>query len=245
MNIYIYNYLIMECLNCNNKFVTKKCSNCKIAWFCSKECQINGWKDHKKYCIKDEYLLWSCTEKISFFNNINNLQLSYKTKISTAIENYNLANSYFNKLILMQNSYHNFNDVYDQIINVSIISFKDNETEWRLLQNHSKEMYECYAIKSDDWSLTLIAFYDQLYEETINFRILISLSIAHCYFSLRLFYITKKKNTNIDKFFNECKNYYEIALLYKSKIKTIDYINNINNFMVKLEKIKRFIQKTF
>ena len=230
----------MECLHCGNKPALKKCGNCKIAWFCSKECQTLGWKEHKKYCIKDEYLIWSQSEKLNFFMNINNLQLSYKPKATTAVDSYKLANSYLNKLLTLQHSYTKTD--YEQTINVTIIYFRDSETEWRLLQSHSKEMIECYSGKDDDWSLTLIAFYEQLYEESSNYRVLICLSITHCYFSLRLLYLKYDIN---DTLYKECKNYYELALLYKSKIKTLDYIDNINNFMLKLEKTKRFIQNCF
>ena len=172
--------------------------------------------------------------------NINNLQISYKNKVSSAINSYKLANSYLNKLLEIQHSYTKTN--YEETINVTIIYFRDAESEWRLFQNHSKEMIECYSDKKDDWSLTLVAFYEQLYEESSNYRVLICLSIAHCYFSLRLLYLKSDINNSMYK---ECKNYYELALLYKKKIKTVDYLDKINNFMIKLEKTKRFIQNYF
>tara|TARA_X000000368_G_C22901864_1_gene654457 strand:- start:62 stop:745 length:684 start_codon:yes stop_codon:yes gene_type:complete len=227
----------MKCLFCGNKPVTKKCSNCKIAWFCSKECQTNGWKHHKKTCVKDEYLIWSYTEKIQFFDNINNLQKSYQNKVLNALNTYNLANNYLNKLLDIQKSY--VKEDYEKHINVTIVYFRDSEIEWRLLKVHIKEMLECYNNKDDDWSLALIAFYEQFNEETTKFRTLICLSIAHCYFSLKLLY--KDKDIN-DRFYKECKNNYELALLFKSNLKSVDYIETINNFMLKLEKIKRFIQ---
>ncbi len=28
----------------------KRCSRCKHEWYCSRECQIKGWKPHKDMC---------------------------------------------------------------------------------------------------------------------------------------------------------------------------------------------------
>lgn len=227
----------MECLYCGSMPATKKCSICKIAWFCSKECQTNGWKHHKRTCMKDEYLIWSHGEKKKFFIDINNLQNSYKDKVSTALNTFHLANSYLNNLLNIQQSY--IKEDYEHHINVTTVYFRDSEVEWRLLKTHTKDMLECYSDKDDDWSLAVAAFYEQLNEETTKFRALICLSIAHCFFSLKLLY--KDKDVN-DMFYKECKNNYELALLFKSKLKTLDYIENINNFMIKLKKVKRFIQ---
>lgn len=236
----------MECLECGTTPALKKCSNCKIAWFCSKECQTKGWKKHKKYCIKDEYLIWSQKEKLDFYVNINNLQTSYKNKVTSAVESFKLANGFLNELLKIQNSYNKESQNYDQVINISILHLRDSETEWRLLQTHTKEMYNLYHTKTDDWSLTLSAFYEQLNIESIHFRTLICLSLAHCYFSLRLHLINNKNNTDIiTKLYNECKNYYELALLYKSKITIPEYIDDVSNFMIKLEKIKRFMRQLF
>lgn len=229
----------MECLRCNSKPATKKCGNCKIVWYCSKKCQTLDWELHKTYCIEDEYLIWSQNEKINFYDNINNLQTSYKNKAIVALNSYKLAKKYFDKILELQHSYTKTN--YEQIINTTIIYLRDAETEWRLFQNHSKEMIECNNNKDDDWSTVLVVFYEQLYEESSNYRVLICLSIAHCYFSLRLLHLKDDINNILYK---ECKNYYELALLYKQKIKTVEYIDNINNLMVKLEQTKRFIQKT-
>lgn len=33
-----------------NKF--KKCSRCKLSYYCSKECQINHWSRHQTFCVE-------------------------------------------------------------------------------------------------------------------------------------------------------------------------------------------------
>ena len=38
-----------KCAVCQ-KNTLKRCSGCYLAWYCGKECQISGWKDHKKEC---------------------------------------------------------------------------------------------------------------------------------------------------------------------------------------------------
>jgi hypothetical protein len=43
----------VECFHCLVKMKqreTKKCSRCKFAYYCSKECQKNNWKEHKLGC---------------------------------------------------------------------------------------------------------------------------------------------------------------------------------------------------
>mmetsp|Transcript_11869 Transcript_11869/g.32105 ORF Transcript_11869/g.32105 Transcript_11869/m.32105 type:complete len:94 (+) Transcript_11869:138-419(+) len=32
------------------KDAEKRCSRCKTAWYCSRECQLAGWKKHKPFC---------------------------------------------------------------------------------------------------------------------------------------------------------------------------------------------------
>ena len=39
-----------HCENCK-KDATKRCSKCKSVWYCSRECQVQNWKDHKATCI--------------------------------------------------------------------------------------------------------------------------------------------------------------------------------------------------
>jgi hypothetical protein len=41
------------CHNCKKKdkeYTFKKCSRCKIYYYCSKKCQIDDWNHHKHYC---------------------------------------------------------------------------------------------------------------------------------------------------------------------------------------------------
>ena len=39
------------CYCCNHSNHTKLCSKCRSVYYCSKECQKNHWKVHKKYCV--------------------------------------------------------------------------------------------------------------------------------------------------------------------------------------------------
>jgi len=45
------------CQNCSKfdiKYTFAKCIVCKSAHYCSRECQKIDWKEHKKFCIKNE-----------------------------------------------------------------------------------------------------------------------------------------------------------------------------------------------
>lgn len=42
--------VISECAKCG-KYATDRCSRCNIARYCSRECQKEDWKEHKKRCI--------------------------------------------------------------------------------------------------------------------------------------------------------------------------------------------------
>lgn len=39
------------CAGCG-KPASKRCSKCKSEWYCSKECQVKRWKQHREMCIK-------------------------------------------------------------------------------------------------------------------------------------------------------------------------------------------------
>lgn len=41
-----------RCNTCNKRGKMKKCTQCKCTYYCSKECQIQDWKKHKKRCKK-------------------------------------------------------------------------------------------------------------------------------------------------------------------------------------------------
>ena len=41
---------------------TLRCAGCKNIWYCSKECQREGWKDHSKKCHPEEVLCPYCKE---------------------------------------------------------------------------------------------------------------------------------------------------------------------------------------
>lgn len=47
-----------SCANCGapgtNDLTLKLCSRCKLVSYCGKDCQVQHWKDHKKFCISPE-----------------------------------------------------------------------------------------------------------------------------------------------------------------------------------------------
>ncbi|KAM7358882.1 zinc finger MYND-type containing 10 [Cochliomyia hominivorax] len=43
---------INKCENCFAE-AEKKCSNCKVVYYCSRKCQLDDWTEHKKKCIKN------------------------------------------------------------------------------------------------------------------------------------------------------------------------------------------------
>lgn len=43
---------VQVCANCKKPNPQKKCSACKQACYCSQECQVNHWAEHKKVCKK-------------------------------------------------------------------------------------------------------------------------------------------------------------------------------------------------
>ncbi len=48
---------LVTCPNIEEKYGKYKvCSRCKISNYCSKECQIADWKEHKKYCYADNVI---------------------------------------------------------------------------------------------------------------------------------------------------------------------------------------------
>lgn len=58
---YLTKKYIYKCISCNNFFENelKKCGKCKKIEYCSKECLINHWPRHKKYChdINDDVIV--------------------------------------------------------------------------------------------------------------------------------------------------------------------------------------------
>lgn len=38
-----------KCTECG-KVATQRCSKCKNAWYCSRDCQLRQWKTHKPMC---------------------------------------------------------------------------------------------------------------------------------------------------------------------------------------------------
>jgi hypothetical protein len=65
-----FNY---ECNKCNKFCDLNKCSKCNNVIYCSKECQIKDWKDHKKICKinnGNKELIFKCIldHNIDFYN---------------------------------------------------------------------------------------------------------------------------------------------------------------------------------
>jgi hypothetical protein len=251
--------MTIKCFNCGNDNATKKCNRCKSVWFCSKECQLAKWKEHKKDCKscenvisevtegynvpKETYqpkdlknpsestedLIWpSIEEKEKFYIRINNLQTSYKAKFLTAIESYTITCNFLNKLFNTQIDYLYKNivdDKYKDILQATVVCLKDSEAEWRILQAHSSEMSKIFKDKTDtDWNMTLYAFYDQMYLETTNYRALICLGLSHCYYFLKFVNTDEKLIKDFNDYYSAHK---DLALLYKSKLTDIHYIQKI------------------
>lgn len=38
-----------KCEECGDP-ATQRCSKCKVAWYCSRDCQLRQWKKHKAIC---------------------------------------------------------------------------------------------------------------------------------------------------------------------------------------------------
>lgn len=38
-----------KCEECG-ALATQRCSKCKMAWYCSRDCQLRQWKKHKQIC---------------------------------------------------------------------------------------------------------------------------------------------------------------------------------------------------
>ena len=45
-----------RCFKCDKKGPVKKCVQCNLAYYCSKECQAGDWKAHKVFCktVRDD-----------------------------------------------------------------------------------------------------------------------------------------------------------------------------------------------
>ena len=235
---------MVNCFFCGKEDAINKCVKCKKAWFCNKECQKKGWKEHKSKCSE----LYNSVEEENNFNiAINNLKKSYDNRFSLAIKSY--RNAYF-KLenvfnIQVDYLYLNIkNNKYIEILHDTLIYLKDAETDWRLLQSHAAKMKNFYEKnKNTEWDMVLDAFYDQLFEETTNNRILVYLGLMHCYYFISIEITDNEKSRkNYENYYNA---YYDLICLYKSKLKDEKYIANIKQGLQNIEKfIKQFKLKT-
>lgn len=227
------------CFNCGIENATKKCAKCKSVWFCSKECQVIGWKEHKKNCKNEEDLLWTKEEKEEFYTKINALQNSYKNKFLVALNSYKIATDKLAQIFNIQYDYickNIKNPKYPELMDEALLFLKDADTEFRLLQSHSNKMLNIYKDdKVNEWNMTLYAFYDQMYEETTNCRALVCCGITHCYYFLILMF--KDDIKMIDYCKKYCLAYYDLVVLYKTKINDQKYIDNIDKTLKNTKEI--------
>lgn len=72
---------LLICFNCcgpGGKFeIEGRCSQCKLAVYCSKECQKQDWKDHKELCLIFKNMMEDESEKKSR-DHVMNSYLKYK-----------------------------------------------------------------------------------------------------------------------------------------------------------------------
>ena len=230
---------MVNCLYCGKKDAISKCVKCKKAWFCNKDCQKKGWKEHKNNCKE---FLWTIEEENNFYSAINNLQESYKYKFSMALNSYNMSQFKLKQLFDMQVNYiysNNKNKKYEEMLNESLIYLKDAECDWRILQSHASKMANYYKDnKETEWNMVLDAFYDQMCEETTNIRVLIYLGLIHNYYFQYIETINNKKISNNNKKYYLA--YYDLINLYKSKLKEKKHIENIEE---KLKNIRDLIKQ--
>jgi len=52
------------CWNCENSFGTLSCSKCLVARYCSKDCQVSDWLEHKEQCKEIQFLTLSFESSI-------------------------------------------------------------------------------------------------------------------------------------------------------------------------------------
>lgn len=46
-----------DCFECGKKNIHLRCDTCKSAWYCSQECQILAWPQHRKSCKSFETVM--------------------------------------------------------------------------------------------------------------------------------------------------------------------------------------------
>jgi len=80
----IYFLLIMECKYCHSKENLKKCGQCQKIYYCSKNCQISDWKNHKAICkIRLERFLFKNYLETGWNGKINNnFEILYPLKFT-------------------------------------------------------------------------------------------------------------------------------------------------------------------
>ena len=218
-----------------------KCFNCEL-----KDGVIVYYKDIL-FCSKEcEELLWSKKEQDKFNKNLNKLVNIYKEKCLNALNKYNVSMYYVKKLLKIEQKFID-NDIKDEnlelILEHALVFLKDADKEWKNLQIEIRSMLNVYKIykinEQEDWFLSTLAFYDQMYEETVKYRTLISIALCHCYNFFKIF----QNDENLIKYLDKnSKIYKNIALTLKLELKDKSYIDNINKALLNIDNINLKIE---
>jgi hypothetical protein len=81
------------CSYCKKGEKLKKCSRCKSSYYCSNECQLKDWGNHKKYCGNFEYNkenIKMCKNIWKFIFNYGVMDMCQYLTIRTYLENSSL-----------------------------------------------------------------------------------------------------------------------------------------------------------
>ena len=164
---------MVNCFFCGKEDAINKCVKCKKAWFCNKECQKKGWKEHKSKCSE---LYDSIEEENNFNIAINNLKKSYDNRFSLAIKSYRNAYFKLENVFNIQVDYSNdLRAIFDQedVIqdnNKRFNSYLADNYQWYLEWSSNLNCnQDCMSfIRSDKRFDGMLALYS--YEKTVIYQ---------------------------------------------------------------------------